>query len=66
VRLNDDIQSTRTHKAVGAWECQAEFVHDLSDADGRGAGDAHAAVHQSGCTIAAASFCRFEWSARTQ
>jgi hypothetical protein len=66
MRLDDDIQPTRTHEAVGAGECQAEFVHDLSNADGRGTRDAHATVHQSGCAIAAASFCRFDWSVRTQ
>jgi hypothetical protein len=66
VRLDDDIQPARSHEAVSARECQAEFVHDLGNADGRGTGNAHATVHQSGCTIAAASFCRFEWLVRTQ
>jgi hypothetical protein len=62
VRLDDDVQPARTHEAVGAWECQAELVHDFGDADGRGTGDTHATVDQSGGTIAAASFCRMEWS----
>ena len=63
MRLDDDIQPTRTHEAVCAWECQAELVHDFGDADGRGTGDTHAAVDQSGGTIAAASFCRVDGSA---
>jgi hypothetical protein len=62
VRLDDDVQPARTHEAVGAWECQAELVHDFGDADGRGTGDTHATVDQSGGTIAAAAFWRMEWS----
>jgi len=64
VGLDDDVQSTRAHEAVGAWERQTELVHDFGNADGCGTGDAHAAVYQSGGTISAASFCRIEWSVR--
>lgn len=57
MRLDDDVQPARAHEAVGAWECQAELIHDFGDADGRGTGDAHTTVHQSGGTVATASFC---------
>jgi hypothetical protein len=64
VRLNDDIQPTRTYEAVGARERQAKLVHDFGDANSRRAGDAHATVYQGGGTIATASFCGIGWLVR--
>jgi hypothetical protein len=56
VRLDDDVQSARTHKAICAWESQAKLVHDLCDADGRGARDADTTVDQRCGTVAATTF----------
>jgi hypothetical protein len=66
VRLDDDVQPTRTYEAVSAWEGQTELIHDLSNANGRGTGDSHTTMHQSGGAISTASFCRMKWSVRIQ
>jgi hypothetical protein len=56
VRLDDDVQPARSHKAIRARESQAELVHDFGDADGRGARDADATVDQCCGTVAATTF----------
>jgi hypothetical protein len=56
VRLDDDVQPARTHKAICTRESQAELVHDFRNADGRGARDADATVDQRCGAVAAATF----------
>lgn len=47
--LNDHIESSRPHKAVGSWKAHILALHNLSYANCRGAGNANATMDQC-CT----------------
>lgn len=54
MRLDDDVEATGSHEAVGARKGHALGAHDFGDTYGCAAGDADAAVDE-GCDASASS-----------
>ena len=57
VRLDDDVQPSRAHEAVGSREGHVILPHDFGDANGSAPGNADSAVHQGGCAVAPTAIC---------
>lgn len=58
MRLDDDVEATGAHEAVGSREGVVHSAHYFCDADGGRAGDADAAVDEGCCVIGFAAVWR--------